>query len=1277
MFKKRITLGTSLLLVLCILVTFVLSVGVSPTHVVEAVSTNVTRIRTAQELAAMTSQGHYVLANDINLTQEWVPIEDFRGTFDGQGHSINNLRIQSYVVHQSDGLVERFTHVGFFGTTYGATVKNITINISGDGVFGHNNWILAGGLIGAARNTYIINAHVVGDVRAYGRGTDTATAGGLVGSLVAGHVEHSSAIGYVHARGSTHFPGNATAGGLVGAAGWEAVISNSFSAGRVYAHVTRFRNNDRPQIPQAGGLVGGGGIASIINSYSTSDVYARNNKIVGSISRAVVGGLYAGPSSVSVSSFRLSTQDVGGTGAHSNFVLLTNNGGIPLTVAQMRTQSSFEGWDFNNVWEFRSGENNGFPVLRRQILTGLPQLPDTPDLLPPGETYQPYEQIARFIMAHGERAYTYWSHFCHLTGATRGGPFLAYRVNGRVLAIDEGYFTHMWGSNHTYYLISAGGGTPRLVTDNDTLARFGFLHDTNLRSEQYVRNLNNRINQMRTLERHYQEDLRTHRLVDAYTTLTETMVGGIAALVTRSPRSFLFNFARSQVLDAGAPQGSQTVRTQQFLRSSSRNALNAFNSNMGLLGSFLEGRPVLYHNVAVSMEEALWHTTIYDEFMTMDIKYLRRATGGRFMSGVRNVLGSALSFINNDFVEEFITINSDVSTILGGLPVVSVQRGAQTDPDLDRMFSNIDFAHRQFMQRMYHSSHANIWGNLELVNSPAFGRNTPPRVLNQTVIIHSPMDVAVYNQAGARIGKVENGVATTIQNPLVLIAEDNYRVLIFPFESRYRIELAATQYDIMTYMEFRVDGAGNIVSETIIYGVTVKPGDTLSVNPPRGNAVDYSRIFVNNAPINIVVDATATRGGVVYGNRAGHVKGDAVQVFAVPNERYSFVGWFENNQRLPHANEMYEFTAVRDRTLEARFVADSAQHVRPPAQSPTPPPPTPRPTQPPTPPPTPRPTQPPVQQPIAQMPSTVSVNNVWLPNAARNHFRFCAETARVYLPDGSAGLRANPPVFTAQVMGDLNIPGPATLYDVLSALGARYYVIGDGLWIFTAPLEMVVTTPRPTTPTPTPTPRPTPTPAPVAGRTATVSNVSQFHTAMRDPDVSTIVLTNDIDRTALGSGSLSLRAVGNTTITGNFRIIGYTMWVQENDRLVLDGPTFSSRIIIRDNATFILRSGTIASGGSFTGVSVADNGTFIMENGVIEGGRQGVGISAVIYNGIIPFTGLVDLRGGLITRNGAGLCLETLNASDGGVLIIGDVRIYGNDISIRDPRDLLATILAP
>ena len=56
---------------------------------------NVLHISTAAELAAIggpDSEGkYYVLDNDINLTEEWIPIDDFGGTLDGRGYCINNL----------------------------------------------------------------------------------------------------------------------------------------------------------------------------------------------------------------------------------------------------------------------------------------------------------------------------------------------------------------------------------------------------------------------------------------------------------------------------------------------------------------------------------------------------------------------------------------------------------------------------------------------------------------------------------------------------------------------------------------------------------------------------------------------------------------------------------------------------------------------------------------------------------------------------------------------------------------------------------------------------------------------------------------------------------------------------------------------------------------------------------------------------------------------------------------------------------------------------------
>lgn len=85
---------------LCITLTLIFSLSAVMSFnltVSAAVPSDAIHIKTAAELAAIggeVSAGkYYVLDNDINLTAEWTPIDNFRGTFDGQGYSINNLYV--------------------------------------------------------------------------------------------------------------------------------------------------------------------------------------------------------------------------------------------------------------------------------------------------------------------------------------------------------------------------------------------------------------------------------------------------------------------------------------------------------------------------------------------------------------------------------------------------------------------------------------------------------------------------------------------------------------------------------------------------------------------------------------------------------------------------------------------------------------------------------------------------------------------------------------------------------------------------------------------------------------------------------------------------------------------------------------------------------------------------------------------------------------------------------------------------------------------------------
>jgi hypothetical protein len=366
-------------------------------------------IKTAAELAAIggvQSKGeYYVLDNNINLAAEWVPIDDFRGTFDGQGYSVNNL----YVLESS-----KREYAGLFGCIYvvDVVIKNVGVNIGPSGVTASGSGdVCAGGLIGYARggiqdNLIITNCYATGNVIAVGgfpcaggligwgcRGltatncyatgdvtatapTGSACAGGLAGyeggysfknCYATGDVVATSAYvsyaGGLIGRGvvmveSCYTTGGVTAvgssytyaGGILGYEGGS-VVKNCYTTGDITA-------TSSGQIGYAGGLIGEGG-HTIENCYTTGDITATGSR------DSLAGGLFGYFPSMSDSRvtrcYRLSSQTITGN--------TIENLGETLTSAEMKNQPSFVTWNFDTIWAINSKTNNGYPYLRNLSTT--------------------------------------------------------------------------------------------------------------------------------------------------------------------------------------------------------------------------------------------------------------------------------------------------------------------------------------------------------------------------------------------------------------------------------------------------------------------------------------------------------------------------------------------------------------------------------------------------------------------------------------------------------------------------------------------------------------------------------------------------------------------------------------------------------------------------------------------------------------------------------------------------------------------------------------------
>lgn len=216
------------------------------------ISTPVQLVQLAYDVeASLLYEGKYFkLMNNLDLSgiPEWTPIgttaNQFKGTFDGNGHTVSNVTIGGPTLYNNE-----LTDVGLFGCIgSNASVSNVFVanisvysNVSGK----------TGGLVGFNDGGIINHCGTSGSI--YGAGT----VGGLVGQNK-GDITNSFASVDITSSGSS-------SGGLVGSNDGGNFI-NCFATGNI----------DAGAYPTAGGLVGytvnWSGTSYIQNCYATGNV---------------------------------------------------------------------------------------------------------------------------------------------------------------------------------------------------------------------------------------------------------------------------------------------------------------------------------------------------------------------------------------------------------------------------------------------------------------------------------------------------------------------------------------------------------------------------------------------------------------------------------------------------------------------------------------------------------------------------------------------------------------------------------------------------------------------------------------------------------------------------------------------------------------------------------------------------------------------------------------------------------------------------------------------
>lgn len=469
--------------------------------------------------------------NNGSSGRGWLPIgyfeneltnEPFSGTIDG-----NNYKIENLVIKRDDENM-----IGLFGYVYGATIKNLHLrNVSIEGyqyvggiaggafettiencsVMGEITGFYedVGGLIGLASDVSITGSHSTGHVEgnsncgglvgnltneseisdSYTTGTIVATGfhcGGLAGINLNSSISdcfsiktvngYNSVGGFVGANSSatisdSHFNGIVEGTDVVGG-----FVGESFGGtiAKCYAEGTVTGTNE------AGGFIGYNKNGLMQNSYSTTSV----------IGQSKIGGFAGWNRSDfgdAIIQFCYSVGSVTGTDLAGGLIgynqsgivndsywdnessgLLTSDGGIGKSAAEMQLQETYIDWDFISIWDIVDSET--YPFLRAESL----QFPGGD-----GTEKNPYHvvtaehlnMVRNNLSAHYEQKadidlsrYSNWEPIGILTGGNTGTPFVGL-FNGNFFKIDNLNTDFQWGEGKGLFGFVDGAVLKNIIVD--------------------------------------------------------------------------------------------------------------------------------------------------------------------------------------------------------------------------------------------------------------------------------------------------------------------------------------------------------------------------------------------------------------------------------------------------------------------------------------------------------------------------------------------------------------------------------------------------------------------------------------------------------------------------------------------------------------------------------------------------------------------------------------------------------------------------------------------
>ena len=364
-----------------------------------------------------------------------------------------------------------------------------------------------------------------------------------------------------------------------------------------------------------------------------------------------------------------------------------------------------------------------------------------------------------------------------------------------------------------------------------------------------------------------------------------------------------------------------------FLPSEVTNA-NYFNLKKGMKQEYgeilLENGDVgsINSHVAELTRETIAQAYVFDDFISSIAGsviggrefYAANIEGG-FAKAIANAMGG--NGIDADNIWSILTLLMDT------FPLYSL------NPNKDMHIANAAL----FLAPAHYPELCLSW--LDSLNETAI-RNTLSGY--RVVFVNCPVDVTAANNSGTVVAKIVSDEVAEIDGGIgALIDGNGQKMLIFPMDGEYHINLNATDNGNVTYTVADYDyNTGTYTHLTSYTEIPIQKGDALKGEipeaAPSGTAV-YSlednsgkpkvpeinaagnEVHTWTVSIETEGDGTAIGGG-------SYLAGEFAKVTAAPDENGKFLGWYIGGKKVSDEAE-YRFLVEKDITLTAKFAKNS------------------------------------------------------------------------------------------------------------------------------------------------------------------------------------------------------------------------------------------------------------------------------------------------------------------------------------------------------------------